>query len=283
MALLDTVNALRASRGLPPYIADAGIMAYAQEHSEYQARIHKSTHEHSDGTIPPDLGLVENVAGGDIGWISPEIAVYEIWQDPGHMKTMIGFSSGTVGVGVANDGQTEYYTLDVRPGGKAAPTGTGISTPGSQAETEAPPVVSLVTVTPRSNGCTIHVVGYGQTLWAIALAYGVKVDDIRALNGIPTDSTTIYEGQILVIRCVTVTPSSLPSPTLLHLTETPTPTGTLTPSPDATQVSPAATTSKQVSEPVAVSGPPRTLFVGLLVLAGGTLLVVLAYALVRRR
>src|SRR6266540_3681062 len=102
MEIINHVNGLRASRGLPPYHIDAGIMAYAQEHSEYLASIHHGTHIHQDGKLPQDHGLQENVAGGDIGLITPENAVYEIWQDAGHLRTMIN-SSGWVGVGVARD------------------------------------------------------------------------------------------------------------------------------------------------------------------------------------
>jgi LysM repeat protein len=285
-AILDTVNALRASRGLQPYIADAGIMAYAQEHSEYQARIHQSMHEHSDGTFPPDWGLVENVAGGDIGWITPEDAVYEIWRDAGHMKTMIGYSSGAAGVGVADDGTTEYYTLDVRPGQTTTPTRPGKTTPVSQTATSLIPILPLVTMTPRTDGCTVHVVGNGQTLWAIAIAYGVKINDIRALNGMAPDSTTIYIGQKLLVRCETVTPTSQPTSTASHPTETPRPAeNTGTPTLTLEPAVPGATAVTQVGAniPAALPGPPQVLVVGLLVLAGGTLLVVLTFALVRRR
>ena len=58
----------------------------------------------------------------------------------------------------------------------------------------------LTTTTPNPNGSIVHLVGYGQSLWSIAIAYGVKIDEIRTQNGLATDSTDIYAGQKLVIH-----------------------------------------------------------------------------------
>lgn len=198
--LIAVINALRADHGLEPYTVDAGLMQMAQEHSEYQASIHKSTHQHSDGRNPPQLGVVENVAGGDFGFLDPHTAVYKIWQDWGHMQTMIGYPAGAMGVGIASDEDTIYYTLEVRP---LKETGTKQPTQ-SAATVEALltpiPIQPLETVTPRPDGMVIHLVGYGQTLWSIAVAYGVTVDQIRAWNNIAPDSTDIYAGQRLLVR-----------------------------------------------------------------------------------
>jgi LysM repeat protein len=163
--------------------------------------------------------------------------------------------------------------------------GKTVTAPGSLAAAKATST-PLVTVTPQSNGCTVHVVGSGQTLWSIALAYGVKVDEIRSLNGIAPDSTTIYIGQKLFVRCVTATPASQPSATAAPPTDTPIPTkavatATLAQSSIQTQVGVIPSTSVQESS--AIKGPSQALFAGVMILAGGTLVVLLAFALIKRQ
>jgi hypothetical protein len=164
--------------------------------------------------------------------------------------------------------------LSLIPGGRAQ---GGISAPAVGTAT-----VPLVTMTVRPNGCTVHVVGAGQTLWAIALAYGVKVDDIRKMNGIGAEDVTIYVGQALVIRCMPLTPTIEPtlSPTAGKVTRT------------ATRVpaSPKRTTALASTQPVAPTaektgeqGAPGALFAGTVILIIGTLLVLLVFGFVRRR
>ena len=220
--LINEINALRASHGLAAYTVDPYLMALAHEHSVYQASIHKSTHEHSDGRVPAQIGVVENVAGGDLGFITPHTVLTHIWMmDAGHLKTLVGFESGSMGVGIADDGITAYYTLEVIPGAGPAATpdplrdgfgaGNGTQIPGSPIA-----FVPLITMTALADGTIIHVVGYGQTLWSIALAYGVHIDQIRAWNNIAPDSTEIYAGQLLLVR-----PASLVTPLPIDSTSTP--------------------------------------------------------------
>jgi len=185
--LINAVNALRALQGLEPYTVDAGLMAYAQEHSDYQAATNTSTHIHRDGAVPWSIGLQENVAAGDLGVVTVAVVVYQIWSDAGHRHTLTGYATGEIGAGVAlTDNDFVYYTVDVRPGEELA------ATPA--------PFVPLAKSTPRDDGSVVHIVGFGQTLWEIAVSYGVTIDDIRRLNGIPADSVVIQPGQELLIR-----------------------------------------------------------------------------------
>jgi LysM repeat protein len=234
--VMALVNELRRSRGLQPYTVDAGITAYAQEHSAYQASIQTSTHLHSDGQTSLAHGLVENVAGGTTGYLTAQAVVYQIWADPVHMKTMVGYTSGAAGVGVASSGGTDYVTLNVRPGGEQAiatrPGGASSIDPGYTPIA----LVPLTTATMKPSGAVIHEVGYGQTLWAIALAYGVPAARIRELNGMAASDSSIWAGQrLLIVPAGLVTPTPLPAeaspavPTPLAMRSSATPAPTRTP------------------------------------------------------
>jgi LysM repeat protein len=231
--VIAAVNNLRAQYGLAPYQVDSGLMAYSQQHSEYQASINTSTHTHSDGTTPRSYGVTENIASGTASLLTMDFVIRQIWADSIHMNTMIGYDSGYAGAGVALSGGTVYITLDVRPGESAGapPSASGTSAAAPPATQIA--LVPLTTATPNTNGSIVHEVGYGQSLWSIAIAYGVKINEIRSLNGLPADSTNIYAGQRLVVRPAGAytTPSGL-TPTAPDTLETSLPASpppTLTP------------------------------------------------------
>lgn len=209
---MAAVNQLRSSHGLQPYLVDASISAYAQQHSEYQALTDTSTHLHSDGQTSLAHGYVENVAGGDIGYLDAYTVVYGIWSDPVHMKTMVGYASGSAGVGVASNATTTFITLNVRPGGED-------SLPGAAAGYTPIALVPLRTATMRSDGAVLHEVGYGQTLWTIAEAYDISLERLRELNGMAADDSSIWAGQMLLVQPGgQVTPTGLPSPTFIGTT-----------------------------------------------------------------
>ena len=253
--LINAVNDLRSSRGLAPYQVDSGLMTYAQQHADYMASIQSATHDHSDGTVAWESGIQENVASGTDGLITAAFVVNQIWSDYIHLRVMVDYATGNVGAGVALGGDGNlYFVLNVVPGESVAisnpisaadsvvPTTTAVATSGSEW------IVPLVESTPNAEGEVIHIVGNGQSLWDIAIAYEVKIDDIRALNFIPTDSTVINVGQELLIMRVTV------QPTVPEATATPMPTRTIfQPSPTAT--SPINETEEISEEVVGISTP----------------------------
>lgn len=191
--LVNAVNSLRALHGLEPYQIDPWLMVYAQEHSEYMAALGTGTHLHSDGTLPQDIGLQENVASGDDGVVTVAIVVNEIWVDWGHRHILIDYLTGDIGAGIAlSDNGQVYYTIEIRPGEEVV---TATREPGTSV-----PFIPLDTSVPSEDGSIIHIVRPGETLWGIAEFYGMTVDDIRRLNALADGSTLIHPGQQLLIR-----------------------------------------------------------------------------------
>jgi LysM repeat protein len=156
-----------------------------------------------------------------------------------------------------------------------------ISTPSTPAATIAvptstrygAPTPTILPNTPNADGSIIHVARQGDTLYGIAFAYNVLLDDILALNGLTIDSS-IFVGQKIYIRAAFTATATLP-------TSTPTrfPTSTLWPTSTATvtvtPLPPATAT------PVRSAGLPLTAtagIVGLIVLLamGGAALLALA-------
>jgi len=218
--LIDAVNAVRIANGLEPYVVDAGLMAIAQEHSEYQASIGEFTHTRADGSGPGDHGISsENIGGGMNA--SPQQLIQYQWRDYWHTHTLVGYTSGLVGAGVAVVDGLAYYTLDVRNTGTMSGLPAEATEDPSSDATDAAAggtafqMPAQITSTPNEDGSVLHTVQLGETLWSIAEMYGSSVDDLISLNSLSATDPVIYEGQDLVVR--------------LAYTRTPTPTITMTP------------------------------------------------------
>ena len=220
----------------------------------------------------------ENIAWGTSSYVSPAWAV-QIWtQDAPHLHTMLGENYRDVGAGCANGGGKTYFTLDAAYYiGEPQPTNGGsgvVPTPVPPPPTAEPVIVS----TPNADGAVIHVVGHGQTLLQIALAYGVPLQDILRLNGL-TENSLIYPGQKILIRVgATPTPTLAPTPTG---EPSPTPASSASPTASLTAAAPTATsTAARLPSPTPESNadaPGRPLL--LWGLAGALLAGALAYGL----
>jgi LysM repeat protein len=261
--LIGTVNGLRASMGLEAYQIDSYLMSYAQQHAEYMASIQSATHTHSDGSVAWESGIQENVAVGTEEIITTSIVVYQIWSDWIHWHIMVDYASGDVGAGVAlgTDGNV-YYVLNVRAAdtvqpavptsssGNVAPTSSGIRT------ATADLISLMIKSTPAADGSIIHVVGYGQSLWSIAEAYKIKIDQLRSLNSIPQDYSTIFTGQELLIQPAFTPTATLSAEEAATLTKTFKPTAippTATPKPSRTPFPSASPTLTETPLPASIS------------------------------
>ncbi|HMN11027.1 MAG TPA: LysM peptidoglycan-binding domain-containing protein [Bellilinea sp.] len=115
--------------------------------------------------------------------------------------------------------------------------------PAQQETTPPAPVGGVVVSTPNADGSISHIVKEGESLWSIAVSYGVTISDIKAMNGLTTED--VRAGIPLIIR-IAFTPTTLPTATEVP-TNTPVPSPTsvgaaaVTATPEVVQAEPAAT------------------------------------------
>jgi LysM repeat protein len=249
--LIAAVNDLRAAQGLNPLEVNSALMAAAQSQSDYLGSAYGTNfpswdegHIGSGGTRARDravafgypleagMNVVENWAGGNNNTPLSDI-VYNYWSDASHWSTMTTADGVAVGAGVTEGDGYVYYILDV-----AVKYGSGGSTGGGVASTIPTTAVTaqvapVKIATPDAEGKIVHEVGSLQSLWSIAIAYGVTIDQIKASNGLTSD--TIFTGQKLVIQAA-FTPTPEPTATLTPRPPTRTPIPQQTPLPVATEV-----------------------------------------------
>ena len=247
--VIAVVNELRAGMGLSALEIDGSLMASAQSQSDYLGSNYGTNfpswdqgHIGAGGTYARDravaagfplaagMNVVENWAGGNNSTPLSEI-IYNYWSDSAHMSTMVTADGVAVGAGVTEGDGYVYYILDVavKYGSGGTSTGGGVAStiPTTAVTAQIAPVQ---VATPNAEGKVIHVVKSLQTLWSIAVAYDVTIDQIKAANGLSKD--TIFTGQELVIQAA--------------YTPTPSPTATLTPRPPTRTPIP-----QQTAQPVA--------------------------------
>jgi hypothetical protein len=276
--LIDAVNTLRATQGLPAYQAISILMNIAQSHAEFMASTGTVTHSGADGSSPFQRALAagyavaggwfaENIMAGNN--LSPQNAVQAWRGDAPHLGTMLSPDLMEVGAGVAAVGDYIYYTLDAgkSTGGVPVATYAVVNTPNltplpPTATHWGAPTASILPNTPNADGSIIHVVKKDDTIYGIAIAYGIQVDEFLRLNGIKLD-TRIYIGEQLKIRA-----AFTPTPTPPTSTPTGRPTSTLWPTSTAT---PTDTPPLPTPEPVA----PLPVSAGIGIVLGIALLALL--------
>ena len=267
--LIKAVNDLRLAYGLPPLTVNSILMQVAQGQANYLLQTEGSSgHERANGMsytqqllslgypLAGDLSLggyrSENYVFG--GGMDVQSAVHAWLGDDAHTNTMLSPNYFDIGGGVTvgSDG-TVYFVIDTArhtANGRQQddytpePVGTvvtGITVNGTPGVDQF--MVPVALSTPNSGGLVIHDVKYGQTLWSIAIAYKTTIQQIRALNDLP--SNDIFSDQKLLIRrespqtpipslspqqAVTLTSSLAPSDAT-YPTHTAYPTRTATPAP----------------------------------------------------
>jgi uncharacterized protein YkwD/LysM repeat protein len=288
--LIAEVNAYRVANGYWALTPNSRVMAAAQGHADWIVATGQGGHIGANGSDETMRAYLAGYGGGasikcDEAWASSASigdAVYGAWSDWTHQEVMLngwGNPYTDIGAGVAdnNDG-TYVFVLDI-----CLVEGQGSSySPGATFDPNATAdlsnyIFSVTTATPGANGEVIHQVLFGQTLVTIAQAYGVTVADLRKLNGMAEDDSTIWQDQELIIRPA----SSAQSSTTIDPTTTFAPT--FTPRPRSTIVLPtlAVTSSSETEDkaPRAATGLSNQTWGILLIILCGAGVVALVYFL----
>jgi len=285
--LIDAVNSLRISRGLSALTVHSALMQSAQSQAAYMAATGNITHERPGTTYTQQLLALGFPLAGDLtlgglrsenilGVGSPLVwsGVPAAWQDDQHMNTMLAPSYTHVGAGISQHGGTYYYALDA-----AAATGSGqmqtdatvilTSIPeGSNATGASQYIIPVELSTAQPNGDVIHVVEYGQTLWAIAIKYDTKIKELQALNYLG-ESVVVQQGQKLLVKHGATQPAPEPPTPLPPATSMPMVADTPSIS-FPTALVPIQSTATQVDADVAsapTSSSSSKLLVGILIIA----------------
>ena len=237
--LIDAVNNLRLSYGLPTLAVHPVLMQTAQSQADYMAATGNVTHARPGGItytqqllslgfpLSGNLSLggfrAENIlsSGAPLVWTG----VPPAWQDADHMNTMLSQNFTHIGAGISQGPGGYYYAVDA-----AASTESGQmqsdaqvilgAAPGTESASNGASAISQYMVpvtksTARPNGEVFHNVQYGQTLWSIAIEYGTTIKEIQALNGLGED-LVVFQGQELLVKVgATQTIAQLPTFTAL--------------------------------------------------------------------
>jgi uncharacterized protein YkwD len=249
--MIDAVNGLRLSHGLPALAVHSILMQTSQTQADYMAATGQVTHTRPGGiTYTQQLLMLGFPLSGDLslgGFRAENIlsshnplvwtGVPPGWQDPDHMNTMLSQNFTHIGAGISQNRDRYYYAVDC-----AAVTGSGqmqgsassilTSVPGGTAVAGGDAMISQFMVpvsksTARPGGDVVHKVQYGQTLWSIAIEYGTTIRNIQGLNNLGED-LVVYQGQELLVQRGATQPA--PS-TPISVSFTQTATGVPTTSP----------------------------------------------------
>ncbi len=253
--LIDAVNGLRASHGLPAYKGNSILMQIAQSQANYVASTNGANGDIGPGgshALDRAIAAGYPVSGGFISqnWVSGHNldaqGAVNIWMgDAPHQLTMLSSDLQDIGAGVAQNGDLTYYVIDCGLAAGSAPVPT-LSSGGPVITVSGTPITQEATIpaaivsTPDGKGDVYHIVQPGQSLWQIALAYKTTVNEIQSSNNLASDN--IIAGQKLFIShegtstpvpatpTVTQNPASAtPLPTFVFFTPTSTITFTSTP------------------------------------------------------
>ncbi len=232
--LIIAMNTLRVSNGLPALIEDPIIDSVAQATAEYMAANLLSWHIGNVSGRLQSAGYgggakvwaTENFATGSPGYFDTIDKIMLVWSDASHMIPAVVPAYCNIGAGVAtaSNGMTYYVLQAAYTSAKYCGEYKSV-VPTSPGGTSAPPIVPQVIIpvkvaTPDADGRIYHVVQTGQSLWSIAIAYKVTINDLRKWNNM-TASSPLLAGRTLFIPSSNTEGYATPTPVGMVVTSTP--------------------------------------------------------------
>lgn len=271
--IINAVNAFRLANGLNALLVHPVLMQVAAQQANALAASEGAVgHQRPCGmTLGQQLLSLGFPLWGDLSldgyrsenWVAAATVeqAMAFWQsDAEHLDTMTDPNRSHIGAAVAVSDQI-YMVLETAlatSSGQHQSTAYDILTAIPLTQTLCAGfasgeisnyIIPITLSTARPDGDVIHEVQYGQTLWSLAEAYHVSVEQIKRLNGLVED--TILPGWKLLIQKSATQPSSfsttapLPSPS-----ETPYPTAApyRTATPSLTPTIPVVPLSEQIRQ-----------------------------------
>lgn len=240
--IIDAINALRLSYGLPTLAVHPVLMALAQRQADgIAAGLHG--HWRPYGLTLGQLLIMEGYPlAGDLtqdgyrseNWIVSMTAqgAIEAWlEDDEHSNTMLSEFRSDIGAGVSmmrdewgqdqiyvvietalqtRSGQQQSWARDFLTRVPSIINGT-TSINGTQVPlAEGQYIIPVAQSTARPDGDVLHEVQYGQTLWSIAIAYGTTIEQLQRWNNLGA-STILYEKQLLLVQKGATQPAAIPT------------------------------------------------------------------------
>lgn len=221
--ILRLVNQVRAGYGLPPFTWDGSLAAAAQNQASFMATSNVYSHTGAGGSSPQSRAqaagypghATENIVGGTD--LTPNQGVIWWQNSPIHFNTMISQQYIHAGVGFAQGHDQNFYALVVGvPADQANSAALNVPVPGD--DTLAP-VVPVQIAEPGEDGGIVHVVGSGQSFWAIAARYEIPLEQLYLFNNL-TEESVINPGDKLIIRLADgQEPPPTPTPPASHIVQ----------------------------------------------------------------
>lgn len=221
-SIIQLVNQVRAGYGLAAYQYNATLAVAAQNHANWMASTGTYSHTQTNGSTPQSRAnaagysgyVSENIVGGTS--LTPSQGVTWWTNSAVHFNTMISNRYTEIGVGFATGQDQNFYVMVVGNPSDSPPVVASNNVTNNQPDAVAM-VAPIVLAASREDGSIVHVVGPGQSVWAIAARYEVPLTDIFLFNNL-NESSVVQPGQELLIRLAEgAAPPPTPTPPATYM------------------------------------------------------------------